>query len=73
MIVCLKGSATISIHEERLQIFDNLKSFLSRQRASVDKLHNLEKKKVLNFYLLYKLRKFGDINQAGNSLATKKL
>ena len=42
MIVCLKGSATISIHEERLQIFDNLKSFLSRQRALVHKLHNLE-------------------------------
>ena len=62
------------IHEERLQISEAgrkqnesiLKSFSSLKHALV---HNLEEKKVLNFYLLYKLRKFGA--KSRNSLATK--
>ena len=45
----------------------NLKWFLSRLHALV---YNLEWKKVLNWYLLHKLRKCGD--KSRNNLATKK-
>ena len=46
----------------------NLKSFSSRLHALV---HNLERKKVLNCYLVRKLRKFGGKSQ--DSLRAKKL
>ena len=67
-IVCLKGSATISNHEERLQISEAGRKQLAIQFEIIFKsLAHFSKqfrvKKVLN-YLLYKLRKFGDINHA---------
>ena len=66
--MCLKGSATTSIHEEWLQISEQVESktnefeivFKSLARFSAQ----FKVKKVFMFYLLYKLRKFGDINHA---------
>lgn len=59
-IVCLTGSETISIHKERLQLSEaGRKPIIFKCENAL--VHNLEQKKVLNFYLLYKLLyKFGD-------------
>ena len=57
-IVCLTGSETISIHKERLQLSEaGRKPIIFKHENAL--VHNLSKRK-LNFYLLYKLRKFGD-------------
>ena len=58
--MCLRGSGTILIHSEQLQISDatrkqkrvKLKSFLSRQHAFI---HNLEYKKCFKFLLAIKV------------------
>ena len=67
----LTGSATIFILDSSFWGTSkakgvNLKSFLSRLHVWI---HNLEQKKVWNFFLLYKKRTFGD--KSRNSLAAK--
>ena len=68
-IACLKGSATISNHEELLQISEAGRKQLAIQFEIIFKSlahfsKQFREKKVLNLYLLYKLRKFGNINHA---------
>ena len=64
--MCLKGSATISIHEERLPV-----KFLKQVESKTNQFENVFKllarfstqfrvKESFKLYLLYKLRKFGD-------------
>ena len=67
--VCLKGSRTISIHEERLQISEAGRKQTNQFQIVFKSLACLSTQSKRKFYLLYKLRKFGD--KSRNSLATK--
>ena len=66
VFLCLTGSETLLFTRKKKAKRVNLKSCFSLKHALV---HNLELKKILKFYLLYKLRTFGD--KSRNSSATK--
>ena len=71
-IVCLMGSGKISIHEERLQISNQVESKTSQFEIVFKSLERFSTqfrvKESFNCYLLHKLRKFGD--KSRSSLAT---
>ena len=69
--MCLTGSGRFSIHEERLQLSEagrKQKSQFENVFKSLTHLSTQVRIKVLNLYLLNKLRSFGD--KSRDSLAT---
>ena len=59
-LLCLTGSGTISIHTGRLQIFDAPQKQNEPIWNALKRNLELEYKKVLHFYLLWKVRTLRD-------------